>query len=71
MKENKKVDFKNFEVLSESRNGNMIGGFSPIIIVASTSSFYATNSECHVVNNCNGGNCASGCGGSAGGGIGG
>jgi hypothetical protein len=71
MKEIKKMDFKNFEALSESGHGNMIGGFSAIIIATSTSSFYATNSECHVVNNCNGGNCTAGCGASGGIGTGG
>lgn len=70
MKEIKKVGFKNFEALSETSNGNMIGGFSAIIITSTSTNFFATNKECHVVNNCNGGNCTAGCGASGGSGGG-
>lgn len=66
MKEKKKMDFKNFEVLSET-NGTMIGGFSGIINFNASTSYSPTNKDCHVTNNCNGGNCIAGCGGGTGG----
>jgi len=54
MKKTQKKDFAKFEVLNESSQGSLIGGFS-IALNAVISN--ATES-----NNCQGGNCVDGCG---------
>ena len=69
MTQGKKVNFKNFEVLTETNNGTMIGGFSVIVLTSSSASLAGTNKDCHVTNNCNGGNCVKGCGATGGGGL--
>ncbi|MEE4000519.1 hypothetical protein V1T75_09215 [Tenacibaculum sp. FZY0031] len=62
MKNNLKFTFdvSNFEPISEDSENKLIGGFSASL--ASNDSFKEidTNQGC---NNCQGGNCASGCGG--------
>ncbi|MCC6283418.1 MAG: hypothetical protein IT262_22625 [Saprospiraceae bacterium] len=59
-----KKDFKTLlaklETLAESELGQLQGGFA---IIASTSYSAADkNVRCEITNNCNGGNCVSGCG---------
>lgn len=64
MKEKQKNNFKNFEVLSETNNGTLVGGFSSIggSLPLTSNLLEVKNKGCHVSNNCNGGNCARGCG---------
>jgi hypothetical protein len=72
MNEIKKRNFRNFEALTETTDGFMIGGFTAIILPSYGGAAYgATNTGCTVTNNCNGGNCAKNCGVSGGGGFGG
>jgi hypothetical protein len=70
MEKNKKIDFKNFEMLT-GNGGILKGGFSS---VSSPSDLYGgtgiTNDKCVISNNCKGGNCATGCGQSGGSGGG-
>lgn len=60
---NKKINLKDVEVLSETSNGTLVGGFSLATASASSiASYYEKNVQCTVTNNCDGGNCRSGCG---------
>lgn len=54
-----------FEVLSESKAGNLVNGFSAAIGMSDTSSIGGRLPTVNVgcSNNCSGGNCVSGCGG--------
>ena len=64
MEKNKKISFKNFEALTETGNGVLIGGFS-MVTLGSSSSLTGSdvkNVRCVVGNNCQGGNCVKGCG---------
>ena len=64
-KEVNKMNLKDIELLSENSNGVLVGGFS--IVTGSTGPpkaySIAKNVGCAVTNNCNGGNCTTGCGG--------
>ncbi len=63
MKEKKGFDFRNFEVMTEMSNGNLIGGFSATTGGGSGGALIAVkNDSCPITNNCNGGNCVRGCG---------
>ena len=57
MKNEKKMTLSNFEKLTESPEGTLVGGFS-----ASVTSKFTANTKASATNNCNGGNCAAGCG---------
>lgn len=61
MKKTKKMDLAKFETLGHSSDGKLVGGFS-VTFTASTMDVLAKNDRCQTVNNCNGGNCVSGCG---------
>lgn len=50
-----KFNLSNFEPISESSENKLIGGFSPSISIEIKDHEFNTN-------NCNGGNCVSGCG---------
>ncbi|HNF47845.1 MAG TPA: hypothetical protein PLF48_00590 [Chitinophagales bacterium] len=65
MKKNqKKIDLSNFEKLSEASTGSLVGGFSVAKSGPSTNLKAAVNLiKCTTTNNCDGGNCISGCGG--------
>jgi hypothetical protein len=62
------MDLTKFEVLSETGNGNLIGGFSDALAANNPSmSLLAAESnvlaDCSTTtNNCQGGNCVKGCG---------
>lgn len=66
MKENKKLGFKNFETLKETSTGILVGGFTVVTgggQSGASGGGTVTNSGCVVGNNCQGGNCVTGCGG--------
>lgn len=52
-----------FEVLSESKTGNLVNGFSAAISVNETAATGGLMPNIGCTNNCNGGNCVAGCGG--------
>ena len=56
-----KISLLQFEVLQESENGTLQSGFSVAIINHHGGLVGATNKECTITNNCNGGNCVKGC----------
>jgi hypothetical protein len=68
MNYNPNMDLTKFEVLSETGNGSLIGGFSVALaanltrtpLLESESNVLANCSE--TTNNCQGGNCVKGCG---------
>ncbi len=62
MKQKKEFDLGNFEVMTETSNGNLIGGFSAATGGSNGSALAARNTNCPITNNCNGGNCTKGCG---------
>lgn len=60
MKDKKKDYLGKFEVLSETKSGSLVGGFSKAMSGGATVNREGTNLIC--TNNCNGGNCVKGCG---------
>lgn len=66
MEKNQKLGFKNFEALMENENGTLIGGFSLLALPQNSYAGTITNDKCTISNNCKGGNCVTGCGGSGG-----
>ena len=55
-----------FEVLSESKSGNLVNGFSAAIGMSDASAMGGMMPNLGCTNNCNGGNCVAGCGGGGG-----
>jgi hypothetical protein len=62
-KQSKKINLSNFEIMSDDGNGTLVGGFSKAKETMIIHNVAGTNRECHITNNCNGGNCVAGCGG--------
>ena len=63
MKKNKILDLTRFEVLGQSANGQLVSGFSMAVtatLLGGTDPVGDPTNQC-TVNNCNGGNCTSGC----------
>jgi len=55
------ITLENFEGISESQGNQLVGGFSVSFSASKGSEF-----DMAVANNCNGGNCVTGCGGNSG-----
>jgi len=55
MKKKIKQNLTEFEVLNESSQGNLVGGFSVVMTASASAMLTETN-------NCQGGNCKTGCG---------
>ena len=55
-----------FEVLSESKSGNLVNGFSAAIGMSDASALGGMMPNLGCTNNCEGGNCVKGCGGGGG-----
>ncbi|MDN3548783.1 hypothetical protein [Mucilaginibacter aquaedulcis] len=61
-----KLSFDNFEVLTESADGKLVSGFSDAFFGDALMQLGGSgnnNNALGCTNNCNGGNCVSGCGG--------
>jgi hypothetical protein len=65
MKKNQKTNLARFEVLKETKTGNLIGGFSNALDSKGQGSLATTGSNvfCGTNTNCHGANCIAGCGG--------
>lgn len=59
MKTEKKMSLSNFEKLTETPEGTLVGGFS---VSASSVTAFNASVKAAATNNCAGGNCAAGCG---------